>query len=742
MLKSTQTQFSYGVIQEDVLGTASLALNSTDISISTDAESVVVDAGFGYSFKRLYLPLRSIDSSWVREETLQVFTAEYNNAQSWTQVADAQITVEEDGITIELPSPVFGRYIKLHSTVHHLDQNGQALRLDTLLEVDTSQVVLTALAGGRNEFYSYRPDGNRVGKTILAGNITSEEYRYYPNSDLVQISGTTAYRYDENGNLIEKGTSFTQSGDQITIELPDDQSGEYWLYEWDLLNRLVKVETWDAQTQSLVTAAEYGYDINNYRIYKRDREGSSHYVFDQMGNRLEEHRIEDETTSSSFYVFRNGRHVARRDSDGEILFYATDHLGSTVMVTDRAGQIKWQGESAPFGDSVSESGELAGSEGLKYTGKDFDEDIGLYYFNARWYDAHTARFVSEDPAKDGGNWYAYVGNNPTSFIDPSGLFREWWNMSDEEIEGYREEDRSRRQEERDRLINISNEEILEIKFEEWNLNLANDLNTALAEQDAILDLIRQIDPIAYADMMVMLRYGGNPEFLLEGEALHLFDQYTAVTAMIAVLQQTTNGVPEAYSWMQQQGTAGRSVSEADFLATAYHDGGVKNTVQQIEQLALAVYAGSQYGGNKGWVRRVQRRLQSTLNRLRFSNRQLRMIADDVGYNVSPESWFRRYDSIGPDGTFITDRRAIINILGDDFQLGPQNLTNSQSTALERAMGLTPGSLGNGVRITEVRGISTMNPRSPLIGNSFFRGPGMGLPGGGPEMIINSIPTGR
>jgi RHS repeat-associated protein len=72
------------------------------------------------------------------------------------------------------------------------------------------------------------------------------------------------------------------------------------------------------------------------------------------------------------------------------------------------------------------SGEGTGSgesERLKYTGKDFDEDAGLYYFNARWYDPGTGRFITEDPARDGISWYAYVANNPLRYVDPSGLRR-------------------------------------------------------------------------------------------------------------------------------------------------------------------------------------------------------------------------------------------------------------------------------------------------------------------------------
>jgi hypothetical protein len=50
-----------------------------------------------------------------------------------------------------------------------------------------------------------------------------------------------------------------------------------------------------------------------------------------------------------------------------------------------------------------------------------------YHFNARWYDAETARFISEDPARDGGNWFVYVGSNPLGFIDFSGLSRDRMN---------------------------------------------------------------------------------------------------------------------------------------------------------------------------------------------------------------------------------------------------------------------------------------------------------------------------
>jgi RHS repeat-associated protein len=49
-----------------------------------------------------------------------------------------------------------------------------------------------------------------------------------------------------------------------------------------------------------------------------------------------------------------------------------------------------------------------------------DDESGLIYMRARYYEPTSGRFVSEDPARDGGNWFAYCGNNPVGFADSSG----------------------------------------------------------------------------------------------------------------------------------------------------------------------------------------------------------------------------------------------------------------------------------------------------------------------------------
>lgn len=55
-----------------------------------------------------------------------------------------------------------------------------------------------------------------------------------------------------------------------------------------------------------------------------------------------------------------------------------------------------------------------------YCGEYFDTETSEIYLRARYYDPSTGRFTSEDPAKDGGNWYNYCGNDPIKNVDPTG----------------------------------------------------------------------------------------------------------------------------------------------------------------------------------------------------------------------------------------------------------------------------------------------------------------------------------
>jgi RHS repeat-associated protein len=55
-----------------------------------------------------------------------------------------------------------------------------------------------------------------------------------------------------------------------------------------------------------------------------------------------------------------------------------------------------------------------------YTAREYDIETGLYYYRARYYNPYIGRFLQTDPAYQGMNWYAYCGNDPLNYTDPSG----------------------------------------------------------------------------------------------------------------------------------------------------------------------------------------------------------------------------------------------------------------------------------------------------------------------------------
>jgi RHS repeat-associated protein len=74
-----------------------------------------------------------------------------------------------------------------------------------------------------------------------------------------------------------------------------------------------------------------------------------------------------------------------------------------------------------FGKLTASSGTLANP--FQYTSRELDPETGLLNYRARYYDPSLGRFVSEDPIgfHAGVNFYDYVLNRPTVFLDPAGL---------------------------------------------------------------------------------------------------------------------------------------------------------------------------------------------------------------------------------------------------------------------------------------------------------------------------------
>jgi RHS repeat-associated protein len=102
-----------------------------------------------------------------------------------------------------------------------------------------------------------------------------------------------------------------------------------------------------------------------------------------------------------------------------VAYYLADHFGSIVQETDSARVVSLTREYDPYGNLIQGATE----SGYAYTAREWDPEINLYYYRARYYDPKIGRFLSEDPLglSGGINSYAYVSNVPTTNTDPSGL---------------------------------------------------------------------------------------------------------------------------------------------------------------------------------------------------------------------------------------------------------------------------------------------------------------------------------
>jgi RHS repeat-associated protein len=114
---------------------------------------------------------------------------------------------------------------------------------------------------------------------------------------------------------------------------------------------------------------------------------------------------------------------ARIASRGTAAWYLTDRLGSVRNLVDASGAAQSHLDYDGFGKVTSESNPNFGDR-WKWTGRERDGETGLQYNHDRYYDPAIGRWLSCDPIGFGAadtNLYRYVGNNPTSATDPSGL---------------------------------------------------------------------------------------------------------------------------------------------------------------------------------------------------------------------------------------------------------------------------------------------------------------------------------
>ena len=104
-------------------------------------------------------------------------------------------------------------------------------------------------------------------------------------------------------------------------------------------------------------------------------------------------------------------------------YYHPDHLGSSSYITNLDGEVVQYIEYVPFGEVFIEERNNVWNTPYLFNAKEFDEETGLYYYGARYYDPRLSLWMSTDPMQEKypqHTSYLFVGSNPVNAIDPDG----------------------------------------------------------------------------------------------------------------------------------------------------------------------------------------------------------------------------------------------------------------------------------------------------------------------------------
>jgi len=202
------------------------------------------------------------------------------------------------------------------------------------------------------------------------------------------VSGGHSYAYDANGNMVRRTTG-----------------GQSFTLTYDAENRLVSV--------SGAVSASFVYDGDGRRVKATVNGVTTYYVGDHY---------EMSGGVAKKYYTAGGKRVALR-SDGTLYWLLNDHLGSTAVTlsgTTETGEVRYKA----FGATRFSSGTTPTT--YRFTGQREEAALGLYYYNARWYDPALGHFLSPDTlVPEAGNAldyhrYAYTRFNPLKYTDPTG----------------------------------------------------------------------------------------------------------------------------------------------------------------------------------------------------------------------------------------------------------------------------------------------------------------------------------
>ena len=295
-----------------------------------------------------------------------------------------------------------------------LDSVGNPVRVDTSdgpvtyaydLKDQLKEVCYAASCSGPTDpfiRYDYDDVSNRMSETRPSGATT---YSYNADDELLSTasaSGTMSYSHDANGNMTTAG-SMSFAYDLAGRTKSTTKASDTTAYTYDGLGQRTKAVWGDGPGERTRYLWDPNAPLPNLAI---ERDGSG--------------------ALQRRYV--HGLDLVSMSTGSSTSYYHHDGLGSVTNLTSASGQPQWNYSYEPFGSIKTEmkADPTAPQNPMRFTGEYLD-NTGLYHLRARQYDPGLGRFSSTDPLPAGPSdpytsSYAYVNNQPTLYVDSSGMF--------------------------------------------------------------------------------------------------------------------------------------------------------------------------------------------------------------------------------------------------------------------------------------------------------------------------------
>jgi RHS repeat-associated protein len=252
--------------------------------------------------------------------------------------------------------------------------------------------------------YGYDATGNRTERRIGgASYINTVQSGSNRLASVQEPSGsgtaTRTYSHDEAGNLTSDGVQAFVYSDR---------------------GRMSRADTPNGSVSYLVNGLEQRVSKTGLTVPS----GAAYYVYDEAGHTIGEY----DANGNAVYevVYLGDTPVGVITASGVDYVYA-DHIDTPrVIARSQDHAIVWRWDDAEaFGATPPDedpSGLGTYTFNQRFPGQVFDRETGLFYNWHRDYSASTGRYVQSDPiGLEGGiNTYAYVENNPLSYVDPNG----------------------------------------------------------------------------------------------------------------------------------------------------------------------------------------------------------------------------------------------------------------------------------------------------------------------------------